>query len=118
MDDQRRSEGLRQYGELFYRADAVAAILRAVADTLEGDRRIAVLRLSSNIPSTMSWPNNGGDVQQQASLNSVYSFVQFRIQHTYSLDTDPIRLDALLWRGPGLLPPADGQHDSGLADGK
>jgi len=116
MNEQHPSEGLRQYGELFYRADAVAAILRAVAGPLEGHGRDFVLRVSSDLPTTMPWPADSRDLQRAASLHDLCRPVLLRLQHDGILGPDPLRLDVLLWRGPRVMPSDYGEHDPSLVD--
>lgn len=106
----------REYGELYYRADTVSAILRTMAQLLESDQRSTMLHLSSNIPSTMRWDDHSPDGEQTTGQSDLYRSIQLRLQYNALFGSGSLRLDALLRRGPSPVRPIDGEHLTGLAD--
>lgn len=105
-----------QYGELFYHPASVGALLRAVAELLEGEQRRALLHLSHNLPTTMSWHDSSRDILGQADQHVVCRAIQFRILHDPLFSDHPVRLTAVLCRGPVSMHSADREYNSGLAD--
>jgi hypothetical protein len=112
-----RPEAHREYGELYYRADAVAAILRAVARHLEGGERRAVLLLSHDIPTTMPWHDPGKDLWQQADQLCLCRALQLGLRNYSVLGAGPVRLACLLRNGAGDMRLSDREYAAGLADG-
>lgn len=116
MNEHPHTEAPREYGELYYSADAVAAFLRVVAQYVEADKRQLVLRLSHSIPTTMPWAHDSPDLQQPPSEHSLCRFVQFGIRDSTILGSDTLRLTALLRNGPNPQHLADWEYLTGMAD--
>jgi hypothetical protein len=116
MNEQPESEAPREYGELYYHPSAIVAVLHALANAMEGDKRDLVLQLSRCLPTTMYWNDNSKNIQQTEDERTLCRTVQLGLQYPDIFGDSTLRFIALLRNGPGPVCPIDWEHPPRVAD--